>query len=174
MSRVPPRRAAISIPPRRVRRFPSVAHTPIPPSASERDRFNAPLYTFKAFAIATAIVMSSATASVAGVMAYMDVRNTPEFAARMRTLVPRSMPLLTAKIYRRPTSHDSVPDDPVLLAASTPQHPFSTPTTFDHDAAQQRLAEAFDNGGFSAWAEAAAREMEAEVEVERFQKSKTT
>ena len=88
----------------------------------------------------------------------------------MRTWVSHSMPRLTAKIYRRPTSHDSIPGDPVLLAASAPQHDPSTPTTFDHDAAQQRLAEAFDEGGFDAWAEAAAREMEAEIEAERFRK----
>lgn len=81
------------------------------------------------------------------------------------------MPLLTAKIYRRPTSHDG---DPVLFAASTPPHESSTPTVFDHDAAQQRLAEVFDNGGFDAWAEAVARDMEAEIEVERSQRSRTT
>lgn len=84
------------------------------------------------------------------------------------------MPLLTARIYRRPTSHDSVDGDPVLLAASTLQHEPSIPTTFDHDAAQQRLADAFDKGGFDAWAEVAAREMEVETEVQRSQKSKTT
>lgn len=80
------------------------------------------------------------------------------------------MPLLTAKIYRRPTSRDSVPGDPVLLAASAPQHESFTPTTFDHDAAEQRLAEAFDKGGLDAWTEIAARELEAEIEVERSRK----
>ena len=77
------------------------------------------------------------------------------------------MPLLTAKIYRRPTRRDSAPGDPVLLA---PQHAPSTTFSFDHDAAQQRLAEAFDKGGLDAWTEAAAREMEAEMEVERARK----
>lgn len=83
LSAAPPRRvvAHTSPPPRiRIRRppAPSVARTvsaPTPPRASEQDRFNAPLYTLKAFAIATAIVMSSATASVAAVMACLDVRN---------------------------------------------------------------------------------------------------
>ncbi|KAI9458054.1 hypothetical protein HD554DRAFT_2177455 [Boletus coccyginus] len=116
-----------------------------------------------AFAIATAIVMSTATASVAGVMAYLDVRNTAEFAAHMRAWVPHSMPLLTAKIYRHPSSLDPVP-------APTPHHESPTPTTFDHHEAEQRLAAAFDNGGFDAWAEAAARELEAETEVERARK----
>ena len=82
------------------------------------------------------------------------------------------MPLLTAKIYRRPTSQDSVPDDPVLIAA---QHQSSTTTTtFNHDAAQQRLADAYDRGGFDAWAEAAARELEAETEVDRARKRTTS
>ncbi|KAF8555629.1 hypothetical protein OG21DRAFT_1483767 [Imleria badia] len=132
---------------------------PLPPP---QDTFNAPLYTFKAFAIATAIVVSTASASVAGVMAYLDVRNTTEFAARMRTCVAQSMPILTAKIYRRPTSEDDPPG----------QHDSST--TFDYDAAQQRLADAFDKGGFDPWAEAAARELEAESEIERARKHTTS
>ncbi|KAG6369186.1 hypothetical protein JVT61DRAFT_1345 [Boletus reticuloceps] len=150
---------------RRIRRLPTSgprrALQPPPP----QDHFNAPLYTFKAFAIATTIIMSTATASVAGVMAYLDVHNTTEFAARMRTWVSQSMPLLTAKIYRYPTSLDTV-----LQAASTTQSESCTPTTFDHDAAITRLADAFDKGGFDVWAEAAARELEAEMEVERARK----
>lgn len=84
------------------------------------------------------------------------------------------MPLLTAKIYRHPTPRDSVDGDPVLLAASKPRQESSIPTAIDQDAAQQRLAEAFDKGGLDAWAEAVAREMQAETEVERSRGSKTT
>lgn len=172
------RYAATAAPPRRVgrvaRRVPQRPGPAITPGAPKQDHFNAPLYTFKAFAIATAIVMSTATASVAGVMAYLDVRTvspshntlipltmpqTTEFAAHMRAWVSQSMPLLTAKIYR----HDPPP-------APTPHHESRTPTTFDHHKAEQRLAAAFDNGGFDAWAEAAARELEAELEVERARK----
>ena len=82
------RRLVSTAPPprRRARQGPS-SRAPLPPppfvqhavsapvSPSDQDRFNAPLYTLKAFAIATAIVMSTATASVAGAMAYLDVRN---------------------------------------------------------------------------------------------------
>jgi hypothetical protein len=78
---------------------------------------------------------------------------TTEFAARMRTWVPHAMPLLTAKIYRRDAAA-----------------PRQTPTAFDHDAAERRLADAFDGGGFDAWAEVAVSELEAEVEVERARK----
>ncbi|KAF8124584.1 hypothetical protein EV363DRAFT_1227347, partial [Boletus edulis] len=158
---------------RRIRRLPTSGpprRALPPPPPPPQDHFNAPLYTFKAFAIATTIIMSTATASVAGVMAYLDVNNTTEFAACMRTWVSQSMPLLTAKIYRYPTSLDTVPGDTVLQAASTTQSESCTPTTFDHDAACQRLADAFDNGGFDVWAEAAARELEAEMEVERARK----
>lgn len=82
-------------PPRRIRRLlvPSVS-VPIPQSVTEQDRFNAPLYTLGAFAIATAIVISSATASVAGVMAYLDVRNV-----RPSYIHPSS--LLTGVRHRR-------------------------------------------------------------------------
>lgn len=79
---------------------------------------------------------------------------TTEFAARMRTCVAQSMPVLAAKIYRR---HDG----PALE---------SPPPAYDHDAAQQRLADAFDKGGFDAWAEVAAKELEVETEVERAKK----
>ncbi|KAG9311943.1 hypothetical protein JVU11DRAFT_8204 [Chiua virens] len=168
----PPRRGAVSIPHLRIRKPPSSSPLAVDRTVSA-DPFNAPLYGFKAFAIATTAVMSSAAASVAGVMAYLDVRDTTEFAARMRMLVSQSMPLLTAKIYRRPTSIDSVPGDPVLIAALAPQNLLSSPTTFDHDAAQQRLSEAFDKGGFDAWAEAVAKETEAEIEMERFRKIRT-
>lgn len=83
------------------------------------------------------------------------------------------MPLLTAKIYRRPTARDSdVHDDPVLIAAAT-LTPQVVPAV-DHDAAEQRLANAFDEGGLDAWTEAVAREMEAETEVERGRKNKMT
>lgn len=174
-----------TVPPRRRGGRLAPLPTPRAPSPSPiQDTFNAPFYTLKAFAIATAIVLSTASASVAGVMAYLDVHNvghpttrpsnptyrpqTTEFAARMRTIVSQSMPILTAKIYRRPTSLDSVPDDPVLFAAS---HLPSTSETFGHDAAQQRLADAFDKGSFDAWAETAVRELEAEIEVERTRQS---
>ncbi|KAF9226103.1 hypothetical protein BS17DRAFT_776661 [Gyrodon lividus] len=51
---------------------------PIEPP-SEEDRFNAPLHSLKAFTIATALVMSSAAASVAGVGAYLGVRDVRSF-----------------------------------------------------------------------------------------------
>ncbi|KAG8216280.1 hypothetical protein J3R82DRAFT_6337 [Butyriboletus roseoflavus] len=184
LSTAPPRRASGRVtqaPPRRIRRVPSspapfVAHNvsaSIRPSVSEQDRFNAPLYTFKAFAIATAIVMSSATASVAGIMAYLDVRNQSLLhACEHGYHNPCRCWQLKSIVF--PTFHDSVDGDPVLLAAATPRHESSTPTAFNEDAAQQRLAEAFDKGGFDAWGEAAAREMEAETEVERSRRSKTT
>ena len=75
LCRAPPRRASRVVLPAPPRPRPGPAPAPIRPNVSAQDRFNAPLYTFKAFAIATAIVMSSATASVAGIMAYLDVRN---------------------------------------------------------------------------------------------------
>lgn len=43
--------------------------------AEEEDNFNAPLYTLKALAIATAVVSACASASVMGIMSYLGVRD---------------------------------------------------------------------------------------------------
>ena len=47
---------------------------PLPPQ-STADAFNGPLYTLKAFTIATALVAAGASASVFGVMSYMGVND---------------------------------------------------------------------------------------------------
>lgn len=95
------------------------------------------------------------------------VIQTTEFAARMRTWVSHTMPVFTAQIHRRLTPQDSLPNVPLYSGSSISYVESSTLTPFDHDAAESRLAEAFDEGGFDAWVEAAAREMEVEAEVER-------
>ncbi|KAF8836049.1 hypothetical protein BDN67DRAFT_974661 [Paxillus ammoniavirescens] len=134
-----------------------------PPSV---DQFNAPLHSLKAFTIATALVVGGAAASITGIMAYLGVSDTTEFAARMRTWVSHTMPVLTAQIHRRLTPSDSLSN---MSLPSTSYAYVESPalTPFDHDAAESRLAEAFEEGGFDAWVEAAAREMEVEAEVER-------
>ncbi|KIK91719.1 hypothetical protein PAXRUDRAFT_830580 [Paxillus rubicundulus Ve08.2h10] len=100
-------------------------------------------------------------------MAYLGVRDTAEFATRMRTWVSQTMPVLTAQIHRRLTPQDSLPNVPLYSGPSTSYVEPSTLMPFDHDGAESRLAEAFEEGGFDAWVEAAAREMEVEAEVER-------
>ncbi|KIJ11832.1 hypothetical protein PAXINDRAFT_171579, partial [Paxillus involutus ATCC 200175] len=116
-----------------------------PPSI---DQFNAPLHSLKAFTIATALVMGGAAASITGIMAYLGVRDTTEFAARMRTWVSHTMPVFTAQIHRRLTPQDSLPNVPLYSGSSISYVESSTLTPFDHDAAESRLAEAFDEGGF--------------------------
>ncbi|KAF9237725.1 hypothetical protein BU15DRAFT_48289, partial [Melanogaster broomeanus] len=141
--------------------------------AIEEDQFNAPLHSLKAFMIATTLVMSGAAASVAGIMSYLGVSDTAEFAARMRTWVSNTMPVLTAQIHRRLTPQDSLPNV-LLYSGPSTSHVGSSSALppFDHDEAEKRLAEAFDKGGFDGWVEVAAKEMEAEAEAERSRRSR--
>ncbi|KIJ58095.1 hypothetical protein HYDPIDRAFT_120002, partial [Hydnomerulius pinastri MD-312] len=89
------------------------------------------------------------------------------------------MPVLSAQIHRRLTPEDSLPHTPLYSAESAPRVGTAQTdctiqegmTVFDHEAAEERLGDAFDRGGFNAWAEAAMREMEAEAEVERVKRS---
>ncbi|KIM69364.1 hypothetical protein SCLCIDRAFT_1207760 [Scleroderma citrinum Foug A] len=166
------------------------------PRQSTEDSFNGPLYTLKALAVATAIVAAGASASVFGVMAYMDVNDTSGFATRMRFWVMSNLPVLSERIYRRPESKDDERVTPLFRSSSISDPsspttepppswvsasslsgtlgPHSTIPPFDMAAAQARLAAAYDRGGFYAWGEAALKELEAEAEAERARKSVST
>ncbi|KAF8550999.1 hypothetical protein OG21DRAFT_1487329 [Imleria badia] len=91
------------------------------PPQLPQDTFNAPLYTLKAFAIVTAIVVSitSTSGSIAGVMAYLGVRNVID------------KPFHSTRVLAYPQTTE-----------------FAAHPTFDHDAAEQRLVNVFDKGGF--------------------------
>ncbi|KAL4068641.1 hypothetical protein V8B97DRAFT_2018318 [Scleroderma yunnanense] len=161
---------------------PSISRTPTPqPSPSVEDTFNGPLFSLKALAISTAFVAFGASASVFGVMAYLGVNNTSEFAARMRLWVISTLPILSERIHRpseakdneglAPLFHSSGTSDPSNQPPEsshlgTPS-PHSTIPPFDMAAAQARLAAAYDRGGFYGWGEAAIKELETEAEAER-------
>lgn len=160
----------------------------------EHDNFNGPLYTLKALAVATAIVAASASASMFGVMTYLDVHDTSEFAARMRLWVITTFPFLSGRIHRQPeakdlevltplfTSKDAnrLPDYPrsppvssVTLPSSSemPAHRHRTRPTYEVTESQTRLQAAYDRGGFYALVEAAIKEVEAEAETERVRRA---
>ncbi|KAH7886498.1 hypothetical protein F5I97DRAFT_1867460 [Phlebopus sp. FC_14] len=149
-------------------------------ATGDADDFSGALYTLKALAIATAIVAASAAASIAGVMTWMGVNDIAEFSERTRTWVASVMPVLSTQIHRRLTPTDnthsrrsaSQPAPPNTLLPPPPSAHVTTETlhpstTFNHEASQDRLAAAYDKGGFYAWLETATKEMEAEAEVER-------
>lgn len=122
--------------------------------------FNGPLYTLKAFGLATALVTLGATASIWGVMKALNAHDTKEFAERLRHVVLTNLPVLSYRIYRPAEPHQD--DD-----SARTENPASEPAGWNWQEAEVRLREAFDKGGFHSWASAALVEVEAEAMVER-------
>ncbi|KAJ8481265.1 hypothetical protein ONZ51_g6101 [Trametes cubensis] len=141
-------------------------------SAKSGDDFNGALHCAKAFSIATLLVGVGATTTIWGVKRYMGVETTQEFADRMRSAILDRMPLLSARIHRTPAPEDeaiidmSEPDSSDIVPSPPPLSPAEV-EGWTWSAAEQRLKEAFDKDGFSGWAAAALRELEAEGRLER-------
>lgn len=157
-----------------------------PSLAPREDSFNGVLYSLKAFSIATTLVIAGGAASVWSVKVYLGVKDTQEFASAMRLTVLNKWPLLPSRIHR---SSDGSPTPPSLWPPG-PAPPAMDPTTselpdgppptsgpvpdvtvdglrWSWPAAQSRLAEAYERGGITQFAEAAVSELEAESELER-------
>ncbi|EED78505.1 predicted protein [Postia placenta Mad-698-R] len=173
----PPRKASSSaIPPPRIA-------TPTPPTASSptlstaghevraaEDNFNGALYCAKAFGIATVLVSVGAGATVWGVKSALGVRNTQEFADRMRSFVLARMPMLSSRIHRALQAEDHSEEFVNSSAATTHLHgaPGSSNTLqWSWPEAEERLRVAYDSGGVYTWAEAVLHELETEGQVER-------
>ncbi|KAJ6577082.1 hypothetical protein B0H10DRAFT_925940 [Mycena sp. CBHHK59/15] len=133
-----------------------------PPPPDPNDNFNAAFYTFKAFGTATLIVGSIAFGGIWGLRRYLDVDNAEDFGVEMRLAVMDRMPLLASRMHNalQPPSPSEIASERL----SEQQLQSEWPWTWDD--AQERLSAAFDKGGLGAWADAAAREVEAEAKVE--------
>ncbi|KAH7910971.1 hypothetical protein BJ138DRAFT_1151759 [Hygrophoropsis aurantiaca] len=129
---------------------------------SGEDSFNAPLYTFKAFSIATALVTTGAIVSMWGIKTLAGASDTKQFADRMRHAVLTKMPILSSRIHR-PPEEDSEEQESEPSQSNTT----NSPVEWNWSDAEQRLKNAFDRGGFYGWATAAVDEVEAEAHVER-------
>ena len=89
----------------------------------------------------------------------------------MRVLVREKMPVLSSRIHRPPAEEDhtatlwnspaSVENPHIVVNEDTGDAEWAWPD------AEKRLKDAFDNGGFSGWAQAALQELEAEGRLER-------
>ncbi|KAH7922916.1 hypothetical protein BV22DRAFT_1036976 [Leucogyrophana mollusca] len=166
----PPRRGGSSTPFIQASPRQAPVTPPLPPPSppklrvskegSGEDFFNAPLYTLKAFGIATALVTAGATISIWGVKTFVGANDTKEFADRMRHAMLTKMPILSSRIHRPPdleeNGNEQVPPQSSIGNAE-----------WNWSDAENRLKEAFDKGGFYGWATAAAGEVEAEAQVER-------
>ncbi|KAJ6569483.1 hypothetical protein B0H19DRAFT_1135672 [Mycena capillaripes] len=140
-----------------------------PPPPDPDDKFNAAIYTFKAFGAATLIVSSIAFAGIWGLRRYFDVDNMEDFSAQMRLTVMDKMPLLASRMRNALGQPKSATD-------STPEAHSRLEQRWSWDDAQERLSAAFNKGGLGAWAEAAAREVEeeAKIEMEKREQLRTT
>ncbi|KNZ73709.1 hypothetical protein J132_10380, partial [Termitomyces sp. J132] len=121
------------------------------------------LWAGKAFAIATGIVTVGGIALVFAVQSSMGVKDTKEFADRMRTLVWRGLPGLTSQIHR-PSDEN---DQGLPISESLEPDP-----TWKWEEAERRLQASYQQGGFSAWIETAMKELQDEVNIERARRHK--
>lgn len=83
----------------------------------------------------------------------------------MRSFMWSSVPDLTAKIHRPPMSEDERRGVYLVSPPGSEEH-------WSWEEAEVRLKKAYDEGGFSLWAQTALRELEAEVRVERIRRQK--
>ncbi|KAG6867886.1 hypothetical protein C0993_009817 [Termitomyces sp. T159_Od127] len=121
------------------------------------------IWAGKAFMIATGIVTVGGVALVVGVKSMMGVKDTKDFANRMRMLVWRCLPSLTSQIHRLPDEDDQ----------SAPHSKSLDPDpTWKWEEAEKRLQASYQEGGFPAWTETAMKELESEVKIERARRQK--
>ena len=144
--------------------------------------FDGPLAALGAFGLATAAVGVGATLSVWGIQQSLGVENvssfmftvrelylhwhmlqTEQFATRMRHILLQYLPVLSRRLYgsekKLSGSNEMSPSVSDVGASAT--------TAWSADDSENRLREAFDRGGFSEWAVAATKELEAEARAER-------
>ena len=88
----------------------------------------------------------------------------------MRSFILTSMPRLSERIHRTPVrevNDDASLGSRVSSGALASQNDISDRTEWHPANAEDRLAEAFEQGGFVGWATAIQREVEAEHDFER-------
>ena len=149
-----------------------------PRSAAPVDDFNAALYIAKAFGIATAAVLALGTTTVWGVKSYLGVNTvrlltspkrsgllrdfqTAEFAQTMRRIIATHMPVFSSRLLRETEEEDGIFHITSDGTAEQDAQNWAWPD------AEKRLQAAFEKNGFSGWAEAAVRELEAERKLEQ-------
>ncbi|KZT07910.1 uncharacterized protein LAESUDRAFT_697949 [Laetiporus sulphureus 93-53] len=178
----PPARTTLlgSAPPPRRSTTPSAALPSSVPSSADTakleteaagDYFNGVLYSAKAFVIATTLVGVGAVATVWGVKTALGVRDTQEFAQRMRLLIMDSMPNLSARIHQ--ALHDeeerAFPSEAITHTITNENMDANSKASIEWSwpDAETRLKAAFEKDGLVGWGEAVLHELETEAKINR-------
>lgn len=144
-------------------------------NGAAEDNYSGPLAALKALGIATCIVGTGALASIFTIRAIMGVDTVEEFANAMRTNVQKIAPALLSRIYRQ-TPADETPIS--ILSGSSAANSLDSipiPEVDDREGTwEERLSKAFNEGGLEAWMEAAGKELERDVSIERNRKRNGT
>ncbi|CAA7265063.1 unnamed protein product [Cyclocybe aegerita] len=114
----------------------------------------------KAFTIATGLVTVGGVVLAWGVKEGMGVRDAREFGQRMRHILYTTLPSLSTRIHRPPETDEERHDVHSLA-------PFGIEQEWSWEDAERRMNRAYEEGGFTLWAQTALREIEAEARVER-------
>jgi hypothetical protein len=88
----------------------------------------------------------------------------------MRSTFETTVPGLRSRLYRPPETDD----ERYEIQAQGVTSPSAVQGGWNWKEAEERLEKAYEEGGISAWAQTALRELEAEVEVERIKRDRET
>ncbi|KAG8937055.1 hypothetical protein FRC03_004119 [Tulasnella sp. 419] len=111
--------------------------------------FNPGLYTIGAFGIATVMVSASAFGGFMALQYSTGATTLSEFSIYMKRFVHERLPKLEEKLFRPA-------DDP------SPHETNVAHSSWSWTEAERRLSDAYDKGGFMAWASQAFEELESE------------
>jgi hypothetical protein len=91
----------------------------------------------------------------------------PEFASRMRYWTDHYLRPITDRIHRPPESEEER-----RAAHEVAPYNLGRDEEWTWQEAEERLKKAYEQGGFSLWAQVALRELEAEARVERARRNR--
>ncbi|KAF9061561.1 hypothetical protein BDP27DRAFT_326681 [Rhodocollybia butyracea] len=141
--------------------IPSGIEKPPLAEAEGTDNVNPVFEAIRALGTATLIVTATAFTGFWAVRTSMDVKNTEElvqsFTRNMRQMILTRMPIVSSRIHR--VLEDNEIDDSTV-----------DPASWNWEDAQQRMKDAYDNEGLTAWTEVAVKELQAEERVERIRR----
>jgi hypothetical protein len=86
----------------------------------------------------------------------------------MRSIFQAKVPGLRSRLYRPPETDN----ERYEIQAQGDAFPSTIQEDWNWEEAEERLKKAYEEGGIAAWAQTAARELEAEAEMERIKRDR--